>query len=439
METKMMQRTIKNEMGIKGLGLHTGEEISMRILPLPEDSGIIFSRSDLPGNPRIGAHISNLSDAQYALTLAEGGITITTVEHILGALAGMRIDNLLVEVDGPEVPILDGSALPFVKLITDAGIVEQAKEREYLSFQDAAWVVEGDRHLVFLPGEELRISYTIDYGHKMLGAQFASVVVDEETFIRDIAPARTFGFMKDVNDMKKKGLIKGASAKNVVPIEDDKFLVQLRSEKEFVFHKILDLIGDLNLLGQPLVGHIIVAKGGHTLDSKLAKKILQKMEEAKRGGLLVSARVEPDKEGLSIDAISHILPHRYPFLMIDRVLEWVEDKRIVAIKNVSINEWYFQGHFPGQPVMPGVLMLEGMAQAAGILMLRKGENLGKLIYFTGMDKIRLRRPVVPGDQLRLEVEVLRMRARIGVMKGQAFVGGKLAAEAEIMLSIVDPQ
>ncbi len=446
----MKQKTISRSVSCSGIGIHTGEKASLTFKPAEVNTGIQFIRTDINGRPRIPAVIDNVNSINRGTALGVGKVDVHTVEHVLAAVSGLGIDNLQIEVDGVEVPAADGSSSIFVKLLDEAGIIEQNAQRKVALLTEPFNYEENGIHFLLLPSDTLKISFHIEYPNPIVGCQFDSLEINAETFRKYIAEARTFAFFEDVEQLKKEGLIKGGSLDNAVVIDGDKILNKepLRSPKELVRHKILDLLGDLYLLGVPLRAHVISSKSGHPSNINLVRKLRECLNRRKSPLKLLppEAPVEespvrisaPGKMIMGINQIQGLMPHRYPFLMVDRILEFEAEKTVVGIKNVSINEPFFQGHFPGHPIMPGVLIVEAMGQTGGLLLMNSiPEPENKVVYFMSLDKIKFRKPVFPGDQLRMVIEILRFRHRICKMKGCGYVGEDLVAEAEMTAMVVD--
>ena len=436
------QQTIKRAASLSGTGIHTGNKVSMTWKPAPVDHGIKFVRVDLEGKPHIEPHIRNIGDTTRWTTIGSNGAVIHTVEHVLATLTGYGIDNVLIELDGNEPPVGDGSAKPFVKMVKEAGIQPQEGKREIFQPREVVHVEVGDSLAVVVPSEQLRVSCTIHYGKPGLDAQFLSLGIEPETFETQISPARTFAFYDEIQYLIDKGLIKGGSLENAVLIRNESVLATepLRFRDEFVRHKILDVLGDIALLGRPLAAHIITVRPGHTCNAELTKALARLMEKEQPAPVpfvpLMPAGDSND-QAMDIMKLLNVLPHRYPFLLVDRILKVEGEEKIVGLKNVTINEPFFQGHFPGHPIMPGVLQLEAMAQVAGVLMLRSGDNAGKVAYFMSANNVKWRRPVRPGDQLIIEVEMGRSRGKIAKAKGVCKVAGEIVSEAEVMFSVVE--
>lgn len=449
---------------MSGIGLHTGNTCTMTFRPAPADHGIQFVRIDLPGAPAVIADVDHVVETARGTTLQQGEARVHTVEHVLAACAGLQLDNLIVELDNNEPPIMDGSAMPYVEKLLLSGIVDQGVDKIYLEIDTPMSYSEPERgvDLVVTPSDDLRITFMIDYRSPALGTQYTSLVDLEKEFVDEFASARTFCFLSEVEYLKNEGLIKGGGLDNAIVIYDsdngqmevDRIRaalnlnrevkvgktgiiddVPLRYYNEPVRHKTLDLLGDLQLIGAPFKGHVLAARSGHKANVALARKMRELYKKKK-----VARRYHSGVSGamFDINAIHKIMPHRYPFLLIDRVLDLVPDKRVVAIKNVTINEPFFAGHFPGRPIMPGVLILEAMAQAGGILLLNAIEfPETKLVYFLAIDNARFRKTVVPGDQVRFELEMLSFRRNTCKMTGQAFVDDTLVANAELMAMVMD--
>jgi UDP-3-O-[3-hydroxymyristoyl] N-acetylglucosamine deacetylase / 3-hydroxyacyl-[acyl-carrier-protein] dehydratase len=461
------QRTIAKEAVISGIGLHTGNKSNMRFVPAPEDYGIRFKRVDLPDQPEIPADIDHVTDISRGTTIAVGLAEVKTVEHVLAAIMGCEIDNLVVELDSNEPPVADGSAKPFIDLLTEAGFTEQNAPKDYLVMENTIHyrAKDGEVDIVAFPLDDFKVTVMIDYRNPALGSQYTSMFNMSE-FAGEFAPARTFCFLHEVEDLYEQGLIKGGKFDNAVVIVDrdlsDKELkglmdklgihgsvvlgesgllnnTQLRFRNEPVRHKLLDLIGDMALIGAPIKGHIMAARPGHKHNIEFVKMLRNLYKQNK-----LKLKVEPANSGkviYDINAIKKMLPHRYPFLMVDKVIELVPEKNIVGVKNVTINEPYFQGHFPQKPVMPGVMIIEAMAQTGGLLLLSFFDSYeGKLAYFTSIDKAKFRKQVIPGDQLFFKVEILDRKRNIYKLKGKAYRNspeGELCAEAEFMCAVVD--
>tara|TARA_X000000950_G_scaffold281693_1_gene378979 strand:+ start:1785 stop:3131 length:1347 start_codon:yes stop_codon:yes gene_type:complete len=439
------QRTIRQERSIKGKSLHTGEEVTLTLKPADANAGYVFRRVDLYGKPEIRPFASNVTELVRSTTISNGNEKVHTVEHVLSALAGCGIDNAIIELDASEPPILDGSARPFVNLIFEAEPVEQVADRSFFELKEAVSVTSGNRSMIALPHDGFRVTCTSadDRGSHV---QHLSVDLDPETFVAQVAPARTFTLYEDIEELLKLGKIRGGSLDSAIVIKGDKILSKepLRFEDEFVRHKILDIVGDLSLLGKPLRAHIIAVRPGHSLNSDLTSKLHEVMlkKDSKKSVSPDSdsskSFVLPDETELDVRRILDVLPHRFPFVMIDRVISIEGNESLTGIKNVSINEPFFPGHFPGHPVMPGVLQLEAMAQAAGILLLRRGSAEGKVAFFMSADKVKFRKPVVPGDQLLITAKLVKVRGnKLATASVECKVGQQVVSSASLMFSILD--
>ena len=440
------QRTIRNECSIKGKSLHTGNEVTLTLKPAKQSSGYVFRRVDLYGKPEIKPVSSTICDLVRSTTISNGNAKVHTIEHILSALAGSGIDNAIIELDSSEPPILDGSSRQFVDLIMQAKPIELEADREYLEIDEPVCVSEGNRSLIALPFDGFKVTCTSS-DDRGVHVQHMSIDIDPETYASSIAPARTFTLYEDIEELLKIGKIRGGSLDSAVVIKGDKILSNepLRFEDEFVRHKILDIVGDLCLLGKPLKAHIVAVRPGHSLNSKLTAEIIdsQSSKTVKKGMDSDAAEnrksfILPEETFLDVRRVLDVLPHRYPFVMIDKVIRIEGNESITGVKNVSINEPYFTGHFPGHPVMPGVLQLEAMAQAAGILLLRRASSEGKVAFFMSADKVKFRKPVVPGDQMLIKADLIKVRGdKLATAKVSCFVGDKEVSSSNLMFSLVE--
>jgi len=412
----------------------------MTILPAPANSGVRFRRVDLADKPEIEARVENVSETNRSTTLSKGNVKIQTVEHVLAALAGFGIDNAIVELDSNEPPIADGSSREFCKIIQAAGIAAQAEKRETFTPGEPIELESGETLMTLFPDENFKISCT-SADKKGRFTQFYSTEVTPKTWEKELSHARTFCFFEEIEHLIKNNLIKGGGLENAIVIRDDAVLTTepMRYPEEFVRHKMLDIIGDLSLLGKPVRGHLIAVKPSHAANCEFVRQIVAQMNKPLRAAQTFSpppakvAAPEPlvsEAGVMSVEEIMKYIPHRYPFLMVDRILK-IDGEKITGVKNVSANEPYFQGHFPGHPIMPGVLQLEAMAQVAGVLLLKKLEALNQVAYFMSAEDVKWRKPVVPGDALIIEIELTKARGKIGKAKGVCKVGGEIVSEAEV--------
>ncbi len=455
------QQTIGHPVSFSGIGLHSGNRVNMTFLPASANSGIRFRRVDLADKPEIEARVENVTENNRSTTIARGNVKIQTIEHVLAAFAGYAIDNAVVELDSNEPPIGDGSSREFCRMIQEAGISPQSERREPYKPTQPVELLMGETEMALFPDDGFKITCTSSDKHGRF-TQFFSIELTPKTWENEISNARTFCFFEEIEYLIKNGLIRGGSLENAVVIRDDAVLTTepLRYPEEFVRHKILDIIGDLSLLGRPLQGHLIAVKPSHAANCEMARLIGAQMQKPIRAAQTFgpppvapkpppapsapsSAEVavneappEPENGEGAMDPtrVMQILPHRYPFLMVDRVTK-IDGNRIYAIKNVTFNEPFFQGHFPGHPIMPGVLQLEAMAQVAGILMMKQAENAGQIAYFMAAEDVKWRKPVVPGDTIVIEVEMMKMRGKIGKAKGVCKVRGEIVSEAEVTFMI----
>jgi UDP-3-O-[3-hydroxymyristoyl] N-acetylglucosamine deacetylase/3-hydroxyacyl-[acyl-carrier-protein] dehydratase len=434
------QKTIQTEFAISGIGLHTGNKVHIHFKPAPANSGISFIRVDLPSKPLIKAHPDYIyiqTNIPRCTTIGKDGVVIHTVEHLLSVLAGLEINNLTIEIDNNEVPGLDGSGIDFVKALKTSGIVDQNEPVKLFKVQEPIGVELNGSSIYAFPSSEFRVSYTLDYDHPFLRSQFFRSTIEPDMYESQLAPCRTFCLESEAKQLRDGGLGLGANYQNTLVVAD-KGVIQntLRFPDEFVRHKVLDLIGDLYLLGMPIRGHIFAVKSGHTLNIQLLKKMIEQKERYEKKGIVVGYNIDGKRE-IDVQEILKILPHRYPFLLVDRVIEIEKGKRAIGIKNVTINDNFFQGHFPTRPIMPGVLMVEAMAQTAGVVVLTNEAHHGKVAFFMAVDKVKFRKTVVPGDQLIMEVVVVKDKTKTAQIHAVGKVNEEIVVEADMLFSFTD--
>jgi UDP-3-O-[3-hydroxymyristoyl] N-acetylglucosamine deacetylase / 3-hydroxyacyl-[acyl-carrier-protein] dehydratase len=432
------QHTLAKPASITGTSLHTGEQVTLTLQPAPEDFGFKFRRIDLEDKPFIPALVEKVQKVERATTIAEGGVNVHTVEHVISALTGMGVDNAIIEMDANEPPIVDGSSLPFVELIKKAGIVAQDAPRKIFEIREPIYQETRDGTiLTIVPDKKFRVSCT-NVGPGGRFTQFLSLEINPETYEKEIAPARTFVYYEDIAPLMEKGLIKGGTLEAAVVVRGDTLLSKqpLRYDNEFVRHKILDIIGDLMLCGRRITGHVIAVRPGHGPNTELARAI-DSQYKAMRAMVPPPLAIPSGEAVLNVTEVMKIIPHRYPFLLIDRIINLEGDSKCTGVKNVTINEPFFQGHFPGHPVMPGVLQLEAMAQVASIVLMRMPAHQGKIGYFLSADKVKWRKPVTPGDTLIIETEITKTKRSVAQAIGRCTVNGQVVSEAELMFSVVD--
>ncbi|HMJ17642.1 MAG TPA: bifunctional UDP-3-O-[3-hydroxymyristoyl] N-acetylglucosamine deacetylase/3-hydroxyacyl-ACP dehydratase [Gemmatimonadaceae bacterium] len=421
----MSRKTLARPATVEGIGLHLGIRCKLTFQPARARQGIVFRRTDCPGLPQIRAHVSEVSSSERRTQLGKGDHAVHTVEHVLAAVTGMEIDDITIDMDGPEPPILDGSAAPFLAALSEAGLASLEGEPEFLHLTEAVRIIDGASVYEAYPHDGLELDVTIEFPHPLIGKQSRRFTVTRDSFATELSRARTFGFVHEVDALRAKGLIKGASLDNAVVLDDSDILSgALRWSDEFVRHKAMDCIGDLALAGARVKARIVAVKPSHRGTVTLVREMVK------------AGRKE--KGMYTIEDIMKVLPHRYPFLLVDRILEIEENKRIVGLKNVTINEPFFQGHFPGHPIMPGVLIIEAMAQVGGMLLLGSVPDPDtKVVYFMSLDNVKFRRPVKPGDQLRFELDVVQLRGTVCKMRGVGKVDGETVVEAEMAATIRD--
>jgi UDP-3-O-[3-hydroxymyristoyl] N-acetylglucosamine deacetylase / 3-hydroxyacyl-[acyl-carrier-protein] dehydratase len=459
----MKQSTIQKPISVRGVGLHTGKNVTLTFKPAEANHGYRFQRVDLPEQPVIPADVKLVISTNRGTTIKIGDAQVSTIEHVLSALTGMGIDNVLLEIDGPEMPIMDGTSMPFVKAVQEAGIAELDAERDFyevtepISYKDEVTGTE----LLALPSDHFEATVMIDFNSSVLGQQFASLH-NMEDYVKEIAPCRTFVFIHELEKLLDMGLIKGGDMDNAIVIADRRMeqedldnlakkmgkpgikvdaegvlnTVKLHFQNEPARHKLLDVIGDLALIGKPIRGKIVATKPGHTANIEFAKILKKSLLEKRR--LMGVPKYDPEKEPImDVNAVMQLLPHRYPFLMVDKIIE-ISDTHVVGVKNITINEGFFQGHFPSNPVFPGVLQIEALAQTGGILALNNVPDKGNWdTYFLKIDNTKFKAKVVPGDTLILKMELIDpIRRGIVHMQGTAYVGNKIVSEGELTAQVV---
>ena len=459
------QRTLQKEVSLSGTGLHTGKECMITFKPAPVNYGYRFVRTDIENSPEIPALIENVIDVLRGTTIGLNDVKVHTTEHVLGALYGLQIDNCRIELSGPEPPVMDGSSAPFAKALMEAGFQEQDEPKNYLVIDETIEYHDAENgvDIVALPLDDFRMTVMVDYKNPALGSQHSGLFNLETEFVKDFSPCRTFCFLSEVEALANQGIIKGGDIDNAIVIIDktmdkgeldslgkklgieSEHLVlgengilnnrELRFKNEPARHKLLDLLGDIALLGMPVRAQVLAARPGHASNVEFVKQLKKYADRNK-----LARQYQHDKKAgviFDINAILNILPHRYPFLLIDKIVEFKLDEKIVSIKNVTMNEPFFQGHFPGNPIMPGVLILEAMAQTGGIMMLNGNDKIKEsVVYFMGIDKARFRKPVLPGDTLVIEAIMTNMRRSVCQFDAKAYVRGELVCEASLMATVV---